>query len=431
MNLLKTHKNSVIILISLIILFTCGDDSIAKFKKVEVNSCVLCHKGLKAKRLRMPVVNWKKSIHKEAGIICSDCHGGDPTLLTRKAMSKDAGFIGKPTRFMIPELCAKCHANADKMGKYNIPTDQYANYKKSVHGRLLSEERDEKAAVCIDCHGRHDIKKVTDRNSPVYRLNLPDTCGKCHSSKEIMDGYDIPTDQVKLFKEGVHGKIIYGKLSDKNPLAAPNCTTCHGKHGERSLSPIDIPGVCGHCHSVVLENFKKSVHFSMLQQIGIPTCITCHGNHKNIPPTPDKFIGDKERDCGVCHDSSSIQYQVATLIKKNIDEAKAILEEAKNGIEELKDAGRNITDLNNKYSDAVTHILMIPSASHSLNVETINQHIKEAATISEDILKTVQEFRDELKDRFRDYLIVILMVFVIIFFIFVKLYIIRKKDLSG
>ena len=39
-----------------------------------------------------------------------------------------------------------------------------------------------KAAKCYDCHGSHDIAKVTDPRSHLSRENVVATCRKCHSS---------------------------------------------------------------------------------------------------------------------------------------------------------------------------------------------------------------------------------------------------------
>jgi len=35
-------------------------------------------------------------------------------------------------------------------------------------------------AVCTDCHGTHDIRSVDDPDSPVFKENLQQTCGRCH-----------------------------------------------------------------------------------------------------------------------------------------------------------------------------------------------------------------------------------------------------------
>ncbi len=75
------------------------------------------------------------------------------------AMSKAAGFRGKIQRNQIPELCGHCHSDGAFMRKYNpsLRTDQLAQYKTSVHGKRLLQG-DTKVAVCIDCHGVHDLR---------------------------------------------------------------------------------------------------------------------------------------------------------------------------------------------------------------------------------------------------------------------------------
>src|SRR5437588_3011364 len=42
----------------------------------------------------------------------------------------------------VADTCAKCHANADYMKGYNIPTDQFAKYRTSVHAKALYEKQD-------------------------------------------------------------------------------------------------------------------------------------------------------------------------------------------------------------------------------------------------------------------------------------------------
>ena len=107
---------------------------------------------------------------------CVDCHGvhniGDPTT---------AAF-----RLKSPQICAKCHTNAQIMSKYNISTNVLNTYVADFHGttvELFAKESPDAATnkpVCYDCHGIHDIKKVDDPNATVFRQNLLHTCQQCH-----------------------------------------------------------------------------------------------------------------------------------------------------------------------------------------------------------------------------------------------------------
>ncbi len=59
-------------------------------------------------------------------------------------------------------------------------------YLADFHGMTASLHRRNHAegarftALCVDCHGVHDIKKVKDPDSRVIRANLVRTCRKCH-----------------------------------------------------------------------------------------------------------------------------------------------------------------------------------------------------------------------------------------------------------
>jgi predicted CXXCH cytochrome family protein len=108
--------------------------------------------------------------------VCTDCHSShkqeDPTTQTFRLKS--------------PKLCAKCHGDANLMRKYNISPDVFNTYVADFHGMTVTlfekEHPDQRVntAVCTDCHGIHDMQKVTDANSTVVKENLLKTCRKCH-----------------------------------------------------------------------------------------------------------------------------------------------------------------------------------------------------------------------------------------------------------
>jgi predicted CXXCH cytochrome family protein len=108
--------------------------------------------------------------------VCTDCHGThkqeDPTT---------AAF-----RLKSPDICGKCHGDAALMRKYNISTDVFNSYVADFHGTTVklfekqSPDAPTNKAVCIDCHGVHDIKQVTAANATVVKENLLTTCRRCH-----------------------------------------------------------------------------------------------------------------------------------------------------------------------------------------------------------------------------------------------------------
>src|SRR5437588_13125523 len=55
----------------------------------------------------------------------------------------------------VATTCAKCHASADYMKPFGIPSDQFDKYKTSVHAKALYDKQDLSAPTCNDCHGNH------------------------------------------------------------------------------------------------------------------------------------------------------------------------------------------------------------------------------------------------------------------------------------
>ncbi len=107
---------------------------------------------------------------------CVDCHNWHNVQ----------GPTNSQFRLFSPNICARCHANATLMAKYNINTNVFNTYLADFHGttvemfQALAPGQATNKPVCIDCHGVHDMVKVTDPNSQVIKNNLLATCQKCH-----------------------------------------------------------------------------------------------------------------------------------------------------------------------------------------------------------------------------------------------------------
>lgn len=108
--------------------------------------------------------------------VCTDCHGAhtqeDPTTTTFRLKS--------------PDLCGKCHADEAMMRKYGLSTDVFNSYVADFHGTTVqlfekqTPDQPSNKAVCIDCHGVHDILSVRNADPAVVKENLLVTCQKCH-----------------------------------------------------------------------------------------------------------------------------------------------------------------------------------------------------------------------------------------------------------
>jgi hypothetical protein len=262
------------------------------------------------KRLSAPTVHFADDVHAHQGFTCAACHGGDAGDPDITGMDPDKGFIGKPKKIQIAEVCAKCHADAAFMKQYNPQPYIFsiAEFRTSVHCKKIAEG-DLKVATCTDCHGVHGILRHTDPASPVYHTNVPATCAHCHNS-EYMKGRTVPTNQYTLWKASVHGQA----LLSKSDLSAPACNNCHGNHGAVPPNTRDISRVCGNCHGREGELFEASKLAEVLKLEGKRGCVTCHSNHDVKAPT-DAMIGlGGEGVCGHCHEPGSAGEKAAARI---------------------------------------------------------------------------------------------------------------------
>jgi len=108
---------------------------------------------------------------------CTDCHG----VHNLSGPSTEGSF-----HLFSPQICAECHANDELMTKYGISTHVFDTYVSDFHGTTIllfekiAPDQETNKPVCIDCHGVHDMSKVSDPESKVIKENLLTTCQRCH-----------------------------------------------------------------------------------------------------------------------------------------------------------------------------------------------------------------------------------------------------------
>jgi predicted CXXCH cytochrome family protein len=165
---------------------------------------------------------------------CVDCHGVHDILAVH-----DPNAPVYPLN--VPKTCAHCHADAAYMAPYQIPTDQYANYLKSVHWEELSKRGDLSAPNCVTCHGNHGAK-------PPAVSSVAAVCGTCHVFEE------------QLFDKSPHNAAFSG-------LSTGACVVCHSNHAvlhatDRLLTGGDA--VCSRCHTAVSPGGKAAAEMAAL-----------------------------------------------------------------------------------------------------------------------------------------------------------------------
>jgi cytochrome c3-like protein len=162
---------------------------------------------------------------------CTDCHGTHVIYPPDDARSKVY-----PSN--IPGTCARCHADAQLMARYRIPTNQFEEFRRSAHGIALFQHQNFAAPTCVGCHGAHSAL-------PPSVTEVAGVCGRCHQ----LVG--------QAFAIGPHGAAgRTGKLA--------GCLGCHTNHGTERV-PVDrIVAVCDKCHASDARVHEMSVQIQKL-----------------------------------------------------------------------------------------------------------------------------------------------------------------------
>ena len=356
------------------------------------NTCLDCHSALDSP-LKVTQDQFAQDIHFQKGLSCASCHGGDPTKADMDAMSKAAGFRGKPDRKAIPALCGKCHSDAAFMRQYNpsLRTDQLSQYQTSVHGKLLAKG-DTKVAVCIDCHGVHNLRPARDTRSTVHPTNIAQTCSRCHADPAYMKPYSIPTDQFAGYSQSVHHEA----LVVRGDLSAPTCTTCHGNHGAAPPGLATVQNVCSTCHVFQAQLFEASPHKAAFAAASLPGCVTCHSNHRIKHPTDAMLATGSESICTNCHTQGDAGFQAASQFHEELAKLDTSVKSSDAILNRAESAGMEVSQARLEQDQARDSLTKARVSIHSFNNAHVTQDVDLGLKIAD---KTYQEGKSALAER--------------------------------
>jgi len=336
-------------------------ESMPHAENIQEINCVSCHQKVLTKHSFHPQILKSKGLGKTADTSCKSCHGihdvvspknpkskwnnknlivtcgnchkdaSDHYLTSNHAEAFKSGDKSAPncitchkspiTKIAFGDnkvemkkaqekLCLSCHLDDKDVRERITPSAGFIHaYDKSVHGYALNVKNNGDAANCINCHSAHDIIKGSESKSSVHKLNIPNTCGKCH------------TEIKNEFVESIHGQLVMKGNGD-----APSCTNCHGEHNILNIkdpnSPVAFQNVssqvCSPCHESMklsekygltanrFKTFSTSYHGLALSggSASVANCGSCHGVH-NIKPSsdPTSMISKNNlvKTCGKCH----------------------------------------------------------------------------------------------------------------------------------
>ena len=376
------------------------------------SNCVTCHLEIGDDRLVKPVKEFAEDIHAVKGFECVACHGGDAKASGMEAMDPAKGFLGKPARRDLPQLCGRCHSDARFMKRYNpsLRVDQVAEYTTSVHGRRLREFNDPKVAICTSCHPVHSIRPPSDPKSTVHPLRVADTCGSCHANAKYMEAYRIPTDQLQKYKGSVHWQT----MSVKGDLSAPTCNDCHGNHGAAPPGISWVGNVCGRCHSIMADLFAKSVHGKAFAQMGNPGCATCHENHE-VKEASDAMLGlGNKAVCAACHGADDAGGKAAVAMRGLIDSLSREFDKSRTILTQAEHAGMEVSQAQFDLNGAKDSLIKARAAIHAFRVEAVKAEVEAGLGVSAKAYARGTRALDELQFRRKGLAVSVLIILAII-----------------
>jgi predicted CXXCH cytochrome family protein len=277
----------------------------------EGDDCLGCHGGDPSMTMDLPsgeklgvyvdTAVFAKSVHGEM-LRCTDCHSdknGYPHESKPFASKRDVAVA-------YYEGCKSCH---------------FANYTKTLDGvhYAVMAKGNKKAALCVDCHGAHDIARASEP-----RARISKTCAGCHAK-----AYEV-------YVKSVHGRGVEAGNPD-----VPVCTDCHRAHDimdpRNGALALRTPEICGRCHTnprmmgkyglstKVVDTYLKDFHgMSATLQRGrkaarsafAAVCTDCHGVHdiqKSSDPTSHTIKANLVRTCARCHPAATKNFPDAWL----------------------------------------------------------------------------------------------------------------------
>ncbi len=244
------------------------------------------------RQLSVDVDKFEHSVHGDRQ--CVDCH----TNITQ--------VPHPPTQIVVD--CVSCHEKQWSVAQKGNDTKEIAtmgfvakqidDFMRSIHAQPSQADQSHTNATCYNCHDAHYVYPPGTPVWSAWRLNLPNTCGKCH------------TQELAAYATSIHGILV---LQNHIPTA-PICADCHTSHQIEnpllSSTRLVITKNCGSCHKEQLKTYLGSYH-GQVETLGYAytaKCFDCHGNHTIQPvddPRSTVFPANRIATCQKCHTNAT------------------------------------------------------------------------------------------------------------------------------
>jgi len=124
-------------------------------------TCGKCHVNVEA--------TYNKSIH---GQLLAKGDSRGPNCISCHSAHQIETPGGKHFKAGSDLICGKCHE------------DRLEHYRDTYHGKAMALGKANNAsdvAACYDCHGHHDVQKISHPESRLSAANIVNTCKQCHA----------------------------------------------------------------------------------------------------------------------------------------------------------------------------------------------------------------------------------------------------------
>jgi len=248
-----------------------------------------------------------------AGIICL---AGPPIFGQEQAkpvVVADAKAAESVPQKIDTAVCLGCHGNEGfampgpdgKMRQLYVDKNKFEH---SVHGKRL----------CVECH--KDITEIPHQKGVQPKVS----CVQCHeelwaaAQKEgkttEFAKLGMVVKQIDRYMTSIHARP---SLEDQSRTNA-TCYNCHDAHyvypqgsTVRAEWRLNIPNVCGKCHTKERAAYLTSVHGKEVMEKKNPKaaiCSDCHTTHNIDSPKLDSIKLVITKNCGNCHQENLKTY---------------------------------------------------------------------------------------------------------------------------
>lgn len=210
------------------------------------NGCIRCHQHLpEGTRIAKRHLDFFGSIHDRAGVVCSDCHGGDPTQDDKAKAHQGVLPAADPASRIyfrtIPSTCGRCHQA------------ELAAFTKSRHFARL--ETSGRGPNCVTCHGSMatHVLKASD---------VQGFCVVCHNERlGVLPGKPAQAEATLRMMDAVRTLLAWGREFAASASAKGTDTaTADAQLAEaakelgeagRAWHTFDLPAIQGHLDKAI------------------------------------------------------------------------------------------------------------------------------------------------------------------------------------